>query len=399
MLNFLLYIIELILLVYMVFNVSYVAIYAISAFFYTKTNFNVEVKKHNRFALLIPAYKSDEVIINTASESLKQDYPADQFEIIVIADQVKQSTIDVLLKLPIKVIPVTFEESTKAKSLNAALAVLPENYDYSIIIDVDNVMEYDFLKKMNIRLQNDEVVLQGHRTAKNLNTTFAVLDGLSEELNNQIFRKGHVAIGVSAALSGSGAAMKYGYFKELMSDIHSPVEDKELEMVLLKEKIKIYYENDALIYDEKVQSSAVFINQRRRWIASQFFDFNHVVFEGAYQLIRYSNFDYFDKTLQKIVLPRVLLYGVSLLLALTVFFDVFHFGDLFLALFLICTFSYLICIPVRYFNVKTFKAAFHIPQAFALMVLALFKSKGAATKKFIHTPHDFVKANNDKENS
>ncbi len=381
------FLLELVVLIYLSFNIIYISFYSWGAFFYKKTNFNKKTKKLNSFAVLIPAYKSDAVIIETVKQSLLQNYDKSLYDIVVIADSLSEKTLETLAQKDITLIPVSFEVSTKAKSLNTALAFLPEKYDYCLILDVDNIMEYDFLKKINLRLQDNEMVIQGHRTAKNLNTSFAILDGLSEEINNHIFRKGHIGLGVSSALIGSGTAIQYSYFKKVMFEIESPVEDKELEMRLLKDRYKIYYENDALVFDEKVDSSKVFANQRRRWIASQFFDFNKIIFEGLLELVLRGNFDYFDKAIQKILLPRVLLFGISALLALTVFTSHIYFGLVFLSLFVLCLISYILAVPPSYINSNTVKASLRLPQAIGLMFLALFKTKGAATKNFIHTPH------------
>lgn len=384
------FLLELVVLIYLSFNIIYISFYSWGAFFYKKTNFNKKAQKLNSFAVLIPAYKSDAVIIETVKQSLLQNYDKSLYDIVVIADSLSEKTLETLAQKDITLIPVSFEVSTKAKSLNTALAFLPEKYDYCLILDVDNIMEYDFLNKINLRLQNNEMVIQGHRTAKNLNTSFAILDGLSEEINNHIFRKGHIGLGVSSALIGSGTAIQYSYFKKVMFEIESPVEDKELEMRLLKDRHKIYYENDALVFDEKVDSSKVFANQRRRWIASQFFDFNKIIFGGLLELVLRGNFDYFDKAIQKILLPRVLLFGISALLALTVFTSHIYFGLVFLSLFVLCLISYILAVPPSYINSNTVKASLRLPQAIGLMFLALFKTKGAATKNFIHTPHKAV---------
>lgn len=383
-------VIETVALVYLAFNIFYVSIYSLGSFLYKRTKFDYkQVKKFNRFAVLIPAYKSDEIILSTAKESLLQSYSKEYYDIIVIADSLKEESLDQLSNLDIKLIPVQFEVSTKAKSINTALALLPENYDYCCILDVDNIMEVDFLKKINFRLQNDEVVLQAHRTAKNANTSFAVLDGISEEINNNIFRKGHIGLGVASALIGSGFVVKYNYCKKIMTGIESAVEDKELEIILLKDKHKILYESDALVFDEKVASSEVFMNQRRRWIASQFFDFNKILFDGIIELVVNKNFDFFDKAMQKILLPRVLLIGISGLSTLTIFFSFFSYSYLFVLLFIFCCTSYIIGVPNKYYNIKTIKASLSVPKAIFLMVVALRKSKGAASKKFIHTKHEF----------
>lgn len=382
---------NLILVLYLGFNVLYLAIYAFAAYLYKHTPFkNLDADKRNNFVVIIPVYKNDDIILSTIQQNLKQSYERNHYDIVIVADSLKQSTLDQLYQLPIKVIPVKFDNSTKAKSLNTVLGLIQDlTYDYCVVLDVDNVMEYDFLRKINHRLQNNELIVQAHRLAKNLNTAFAVLDGVSEEINNQIFRKGHVALGVSASLAGSGKAVRFDFFKETMKGIFSPVEDKELELIVLNKKVKILYDTDIYVYDEKVQTSKVFARQRRRWISSQFYDFNKVLLQGIYQLILRKNFDFFDKTLQKVLMPRVLLWGISFLLAFTTFINEFRFGDFYLAIFLICTLSYLISVPPQYFNSKTIKASLRIPQAFALMFVALFRSKGA-NKRFIHTPHSYI---------
>lgn len=77
-------------------------------------------------------------------------------------------------------------------------------------------------------------VVQTHRVAKNLNTNMAYLDAISEEINNSIFRLGHVNLGMSAALIGSGMAFEYSlFYKAMMSNTSVGGFDRVLEMKLL----------------------------------------------------------------------------------------------------------------------------------------------------------------------
>jgi cellulose synthase/poly-beta-1,6-N-acetylglucosamine synthase-like glycosyltransferase len=85
---------EIILFFYLAFNVGYVFLFSISGLFYKATDFNkLKVTKQNKFAILIPAYKHDEVILNTVGHCLNQNYPADKFDVVVIADSLSQSKI------------------------------------------------------------------------------------------------------------------------------------------------------------------------------------------------------------------------------------------------------------------------------------------------------------------
>ena len=148
-----------------------------------------------RIVVLIPAYREDCVIEESVEACLAQDYPHDRMEIVVISDQMEEATNQRLSELPIRLIKVEFENSTKAKSLNFALDLLPE-FDIAVVLDADNLMEVSFLSKINSAFENGSRIVQGHRTAKNTNTSYAILDALSEEVNNSIFRKGHVNLSI-----------------------------------------------------------------------------------------------------------------------------------------------------------------------------------------------------------
>ncbi|PKN14824.1 MAG: hypothetical protein CVU67_03650, partial [Deltaproteobacteria bacterium HGW-Deltaproteobacteria-24] len=71
-----------------------------------------------------------------------------------------------------------------AKALNKAFEQLSNDYDIAIILDADNLMEKDFLHQMNSAFSHNIKAVQGHRMAKNMNTPFAILDSVSEEINN-----------------------------------------------------------------------------------------------------------------------------------------------------------------------------------------------------------------------
>ena len=57
----------------------------------------------------------------------------------------------------------------------------------------------------------------------------------------------------------------------------------------------------------------------------------------------------------------------------------------------------MLAIPSAYFNLNTLKAAMRLPQAFFLMVMAMFKTKHA-TKVFLHTEHSTTVKHNTAAN-
>ncbi len=397
--RFVLWILEYAIYAYLLFATAYIFIYALAGVFYKQKQKN-NVSKFRKFAVLIPGYKEDAVIINVAKQATQQNYPADKFEVIVIADTFKQETLNALRELPIRLVEVVFEVSKKSKALNKCMEIIGDDYDIAFILDADNIMEPDVLHKINAAFDRGYSAVQGHRTAKNLNASFAILDAMSEEINNHIFRKGHRVLGISSALIGSGMGLDYHLFKQTMATVDSVGEDKEVELKIIKKGYRIDYVHDAVIYDEKTQKSDAFVNQRRRWIAAQLDYFKSHFFDGLKELITKGNFDYFDKVIQMVQPPRILLSGVLFLLSLMMIiidflpypqFRSFFVPDwkLWTALFIFTAIALLISIPRKFYNFKTFKALLSLPHGFLLMFISLLKIKGA-TKKFLHTEHSHV---------
>ncbi len=374
----------------------YLLFFAISGIFSSKQS-TIHSKNTRKIAILIPGYKEDFVIIETVKQAMLQKYPQNKFDIIVIADSFKSNTISELKTLPIKLIEVVFDVSTKAKALNKAMEIIDNDYDIALVLDADNIIEQDFLTKINLAFNKGFKVVQAHRVAKNINNSFAILDAVSEEINNYIFRKAHRTVGLSAALIGSGMAFDYNLFKSTMSKINAVGGfDKQLEMFLLKNGYVIEYLENAIIKDEKVQKSEVFANQRRRWLSAQFIYFWENIANSIITLITKGNIDYFDKVVQMGQLPRLILLGIiSFITILYSIIFVFAPAKLnffalnlyhWLAILGLLMLSLFLSVPQKYYNTKTLKALLILPKGFSVMFLSMIKFRGA-NKKFIHTQH------------
>ena len=91
-----------------------------------------------RFVTLIPAYKSDAVIVHAAQSALQQDYPQELHEVVVIADRLQPATLAELRRMPIRVLEASFENSSKARALNFAVGEIgPDGAEAVAILDAD----------------------------------------------------------------------------------------------------------------------------------------------------------------------------------------------------------------------------------------------------------------------
>lgn len=308
---------DLLLFIIVALTVLYLGIFAVASLF-NKTHEAPRTKKQNRIVVLIPSYRQDAVIEQTVISILSQAYPQRLFDVTVISDHQEEMTNMRLAQYPITLLTPNFEESTKAKSLQYAILNLPEFkiYDIALILDADNFVEQDFLSKVNEAFETAATkAIQMHRIARNRDTTAALTASIFEEINNAIFRRGHINVGLSSALAGSGIAYDFAWFKTNVMKARTAGEDKELEALLLRQEIFIDYFDNIYVYGEKKRTTAKLNQQHGRWAREQF---NNVIrnikfLPGA---IFRKQYDLADKIIQWMLIPRSVMVAVILLMSL-----------------------------------------------------------------------------------
>lgn len=372
-------------------SVVYVAFYALVSLFPSRPSAlspqpSALSPQPSTFLILFPAYKEDAVIVHSVRQCLEQTYPKEYYHIGVISDHMQEETNELLRQLPITLFTPQFEKSSKAKALQYAIEHTEESYDYLIILDADNMVLPEFLEQVNASCQQGYRAIQCHRCAKNSDNDVAVLDGISEEINNSLFRKAHNTIGISSALIGSGMCFEYEWFKNHVGLFETAVEDREMEIQLMKEHIFIKYEEHIPVYDEKVSSSENFQRQRLRWMTGQI---QSLLMMLPYlpTAIKTGNIHYIDKTMQQALIPR------SILLVLTCFFAIvmtaisFPWSLKWWGLFLVISLSIFVAIPKRMRTKALFGKLLSTVKLVGLMLGNLFKMD-LKSKDFLHTTHD-----------
>ena len=298
-------------------TVLYLGVFSIASLF-TRDTVQNTAKNQNRFAIIIPAYKQDNVIEQTVVSILSQDYPQRMFDVVVVSDHQSEITNMRLAQYPITLLTPDFAESTKAKSLQYAILKLPEFkiYDISLVLDADNIVEQDFLTKVNDAFETAATkAIQLHRISRNRDTAAARMGSIFEEINNNIFRKGHINLGISAALAGSGTAYDFTWFKTNVMKARTSGEDKELEALLLKQGYFIDYFDNILLYGEKKRTTSKMNEQHGRWTMQQF--------QNLLKNIRYlpgaifrKQYDWADKLIQWMLVPRTSMVGILMIMSI-----------------------------------------------------------------------------------
>ena len=380
-------IVDWLLFIEVVFTVLYLLFFAVASLFKRKDRF-LETNKQNRILVLIPAYKEDYVIENTVRTFLQQDYPKNLYDVTIISDHMREETNRRLSQQPITLLTTDFERSSKARSLDYAINNSGnfKRYDIVIVLDADNTVEYDFLYNINKAFEGGSFIIQAHRISKNRNTETALLDAIFEEVNNSIFRLGHVCCGLSAALVGSGIAYPYQWFRDHVGKAYTSGEDKEFEEMIMKENIFVDYLNDVYVFDEKVQNTNEFNRQRRRWLAAQYHSFI-TNFYNLPKAIWTRNYDYADKILQWAMLPRIIMVGIIGMMSILLPFLDLGEAVKWWGIALLLIFVFALAAPDYLVN-KNFNKTLlcKIPVVVLGMMLNIFRLHGLKNK-FLHVEH------------
>ena len=341
---------------------------------------------HNySFLVLYPAYNEDRVIVSSVQQFVGQYYPYDCFHVAVISDHMQPETNDRLRKLPITLLTPVFEKSSKAKAMQYAMDQIKEEYDYIVILDADNVVASNFLERLNEVCALGYKAIQCHRCAKNNDSNIAVLDGVSEEINNTIFRKAHNRIGLSSALIGSGMCFNFKWFKENVYKLTTAGEDRELEALLLMQGVYIHYEETIPVYDEKVSNKDNFQKQRLRWMTAQLQSLLRML-PNIPQAIKTGNIDFVDKTIQQALIPRSMLIVLTFAMATLMTFLSQVWCLKWWLLFLSVCLSLYIATPKALRSHSVLGKALSIPMLVWKMMLNMLKIDRKNTD-FIHTEH------------
>ena len=187
-------------------TVFYLCIFAITSLF-SRHSETPKAKKENRFVILIPTYKNGKSVMMTVKSILGQSYPMRQFDVTVIADHEDEMTLFYLAQQPITLLTPNFEKSSRIKSLQLAINNLPQFkiYDVAVILEAGDVVESEFLTQVNEAYESAGTkAIQTHKLSLNRDTVTARLSAVFEEINNSIFRRGHICVGLSSAIHSSG---------------------------------------------------------------------------------------------------------------------------------------------------------------------------------------------------
>jgi cellulose synthase/poly-beta-1,6-N-acetylglucosamine synthase-like glycosyltransferase len=288
-------------------------------------NSNTQTLKHSNthhFACIITAYRNAAIAKPLVESLLRQTYP--NHTIYLIADECPDFDFDISDERFVLLRPES-PLRLKVKSIIYAVENFKRPHDFIAVFDADNLAHPNYLEEINRYANAGFRCIQGQRTAKNLDTTYAALDSMGEHYKNYIEREVPYQLGGSAVISGSGMATEANLYRAYLASPEIEQgknqwkkmlqEDKILQNFLLRRGERIAYARNAVVFDEKVETGKAVETQRSRWLFSYFQNLPNsagLFFRGLTRL----NFNQFYFGWVTLALPMFIQVGLAGLLAI-----------------------------------------------------------------------------------
>ncbi len=276
-----------------------------------------EAKIKHRFLVLFTVLRNGKEVIHSVNNFLDtQNYPRDKYDIAVAATQLPEEDLVTLLQMPVNIVVPDKEKCTKVYAVQQVMErYSPNEYDMVILFNSDNRIVPSALSLFNNAYYSGCDAIQAHRMTENLTTSIAILNATSEEINNNIFRKGHTKLGFSAALIGSAMAFDFEMFHKIAPTLKGSDMSKAVETALLKENIYTEYLEEVVCYSKKEENTDGYEAQRIGWLRSQYSSTIFALKRLPLALLQ-GKWDYCNKLFQWLLPSRFLLIAYIILISI-----------------------------------------------------------------------------------
>ncbi|MCX8056416.1 MAG: glycosyltransferase family 2 protein [Ignavibacteria bacterium] len=365
------------------FFLAYQIILFISAKYLSLKRKEEKGRELQKFLILIPAYKENQILLKTIEAIKKINYPTNFFRAIILADECEEKILNQIEK-DFEIIRLNLDRHSKIESLKQAIPIV-DNFDFVVVLDADNLIHPEFLNEINKSIDAETFVVQGLRLPKKLKTLDEKLDALTDMIYNQLDRIIPSKLGLTGTLSGSGFAIRSNLFANAIQEINSfGGFDKILQSNLMLKNIPIKINSNAIVYDEKIQNSQSYIKQRRRWLYYHFLNALKFGIKLVLSGILRFNFNQIHFGIVSLRPPLTFLYFISIMIIFIGF--MINVLTSVILLFLLVAFSLIIILILKKENILSLKLMVNLPKIFINQIRALFKI-GEARSNSLKTNH------------
>lgn len=345
-----------------------------------------DTAKNFSFAVIVTAHKNLELVPPLVDSVLKQTYR--HFKVYVVADGCEQTDIGYNNHPQVKVLAPEVPLNAKIRSIDYAINNFDLSHDALIILDADNLVHPDYLSVLNKYFNKGYRAVQTNMLAKNNDSIYAKLDAAGNYFSNFVDRRMRMELGLSANIWGLGIAIETALYKEVIYRNFLGGFDKKIQADIVKLIPQLAYAEDAMVYDEKIDSGDALETQRTRWINAYFkyFKYGWDVFATG---LKRGNFNLLFFGFNLLRPPLFLQISIAGIFALLNFWIAPTLTIAWIAIFIIFPLSFLAIVAVMSTDKGVVKSLLYLPLVFLRQIRA-FLHIGRANKAFLQTQNNKV---------
>lgn len=226
-----------------------------------------------KFVFVVPAHNEENVIAETLESLLHQNYDNMLFDIVVIADNCTDETVNIVKGYSEVILLENISKPEEPRGKPHAITKYVETkhweqYDFVALIDADNIVDTNYLREMNSQViaHPEFTAVQGYLGMKNVVSSMTASGYAAVYfITNRALQYANYRLGWNAAIGGTGFILDTGYLAEYGWNPRSYTEDFELQVELSMAGKHSGWNHFAIVHDEKPNSLVASHNQRKRW--------------------------------------------------------------------------------------------------------------------------------------
>jgi len=223
-----------------------------------------------KISIIIPA-KDEESVLNRLLDSiLKQDYPHDKIEVIIVDGASRDRTYDIARNYMerYKIFKVIREDYPRGKPHALNIGLKHVSGDVVGVFDADSIIPPDLLRRVSKIFNDDNVIaIQGKPISVNEDQNLITkLTSVEEKIWYNLIMRGREKLNLFIPITGSCFFIRRNVLEEVGGFNEDELaEDLELSLRLLKHGYIVKYIDEAYAYQESPSTLKALISQRTRW--------------------------------------------------------------------------------------------------------------------------------------
>ena len=241
-------------------------------FFWLKPKKYPPAKTQHKFGIIIPARNEEEVIGDTVRKLFEQNYPRELYDVFVVAHNCTDKTAE-RAKEAGAIVFCCNDDDPKHKRVSYALQygfrkILAEydNYEAFIRFDADNLMNDDFIARMNDAFDSGVKIAKCFENSKNIDqNVWAGVSGLYYIRDSRIACHVRSALHTDQMLTGAGMMVSADILRRHDGwKCMGVSEDAEFTLQAMLEGERTRYVPDAIVYEDQPSTLKDTVNRNKR---------------------------------------------------------------------------------------------------------------------------------------